>query len=378
MRSVRHALAPLLTFLACSPLAAQESGNLPSNSLEMAAEARAEGDFLRARQILLSMLAVTPDDPDLLRRLAMVEAGAGRLDLAMVRIDEAASLAPDDLDVALARGFISYWRGDVAGAERAAAAISARDPNYPELNQLRAALDRKDATENFGIRSLSISSGISEITLVSGINQTWNNQSLDAAFDVSGDDSISVSIMREERSAIDTRIGGRIDYRIVDGFVYLAGASVPAPDFLERWSLGAGGEMRVQEGVAALVDLRVADYNTGTIVAFQPGLRFAVDRDFTITGRAINILGGDEGYRFGGAVRLDYGRERTTSLFLIAASYPDAEADGLRQLRSLAAGAGMPISDTVAMRIAASYEDRQDSYNRYAGTLALTYRFLSK
>ena len=59
-----------------SPLAAQGSDASRAEKLDDAAEARAEGNFDRARQILLPMLAASPDDPDLLRRLAMVEAGA--------------------------------------------------------------------------------------------------------------------------------------------------------------------------------------------------------------------------------------------------------------------------------------------------------------
>lgn len=378
MRRSRHGLAIALPLLACSPLAAQEPGDLRSGRLEMAAEARAEGDFQRAQQILLSLLAETPDDADLLRRLAMLEADAGRLDQAMLRIDEAAGLAPDDLDVTLAQGFVLFWRGDIAGASRAAAAISARDPDYPELDQLQAALNRRGAAGHPRLRSLSASVGISEITLANGADRTWNSESVDAAFNVSREDTLAVGVMREERSTIDTRIGARLDHRMQDGYFYLATSAVPAPDFLERWSLGAGGEMRIQSEITAQVDLRLANYDTETIVAFQPGLRIALDPDFAITGQAINIYGGDEGYRLGGSVRLEYGRERATSAFLIVASYPDAEADGLRQLRSLAAGARLPLAENLAARIVASFEDREDSYRRYAATMALTYRFSSK
>tara|TARA_B100001179_G_scaffold222695_1_gene199383 strand:- start:1291 stop:2424 length:1134 start_codon:yes stop_codon:yes gene_type:complete len=361
-----------LTF---APLAAQEPARDRAELLEQAADARDHGDFDRARQILLPLVAAAPDDADLLRRLAMVEAGDGRLDQAKSRIEEAARLAPDDLDVALARGFILYWRGEFAEARTAADAIAARDPDYPELAQLTAALARRQAAAGPRARALSILAGVSDITTATGFSRTWNTQALVAAVDLSDADTVTLGVAREERDAIDTRLSARVDHRIAGGSVYLSASAVPAPDFLERWSIGAGGEFKATDALSALVDVRVADYDTGTIAAFQPGARLALSQDFAISGRAINIFGGADGYRLGGSARLDYGREGGVSLFAIAASYPDAEADGLRQLRSIAAGVGVPVNDTLLLSVAGSYEDRKNSYRRSAGTLSLTYRF---
>ena len=83
----------LLIGIFSAPLAAQEPVLSGTERLDTAAEARAAGDFDRARQILLPMLAEKPNDPDLLRRLAMVEAGARQLNLALDRIDKARRLA---------------------------------------------------------------------------------------------------------------------------------------------------------------------------------------------------------------------------------------------------------------------------------------------
>ena len=358
-----------------APVTAQETAPTRAEQLEMADEARAESDFDRARQVLLSMIAASPEDTDLLRRLAMVDAGAGELDLALDRIDAARQLAPNDLDIALARGFILYWRGDIAQAERAAIAISARNPDYPELDQLQAAVARHDRADSNGIRSIFLVAGLSDITTANGFSQTWNSQALGAALNVSRDNTITFDVMREERAAIDTRLRARVDHLVSGGFVYFSATAVPASDFLERWSVGTGGEIKATQGLTALVDLRVADYQTGMIASVQPGVRLALDDDFAITSRAINIFGGEEGYRLGGSVRLDYGFERENALFLIAASYPDAEADGVRQLRSLAGGVSLPIADRIGLTAAGSYEDRENSYRRYAGTMALTYRF---
>lgn len=374
---IKSALSCLLVLIALTgaPLAAQEIAAMDGERLEAAAGAQAAGDYDLAREILQALLATSPDNPDLLRRLAMVEAGDENLALAMDLIDRAARLAPRDLDIALARGYILYWRGNLADAQKVVAAISAQSPDYPELAELTAALDRTDDASGLRLRALSISAGLSEIMLENGGSSTWNVQSGTAAIDLSREDTVTFGIMREERSVIDTRLSMRVDHRLADGFVYVAATAVPHSDFQERWSVTGGGEFAAAKGLSALVDLRIADYDTGAIVVVRPGLRIALAGDFVLTGRAINIFDDAEGHRLGGALRLDYQPEDKASLFAIAASYPDAEADGVRQLRSAAAGFAVPVSETLTLSAAGSYEDRKSSYRRWTGTLALILRF---
>lgn len=375
MSPVRHVLAPALALTAAPLAAAQDAAPTRAMQVEAAAQARADGEPGRARAILQGLLATSPQDPDLLRRLAMVEADDGRLEVAQATIDRAADLAPDDLDVALARAYILYWRGDRAGSRDAVAAIAARDPDYPELATLRSALMREEAADGVRLRSLTLGGGLSSITLRNGTSRTWNSQELVAAVDLSRRTTVALGVMREDRGVTDSRLSARIDQRIGDGSGYVAATVVPAPDFQEHWSLAAGGSVPLARGVAALVDLRVAEYDTGTITAVQPGLRVALGGDVSLTGQAINIFGGGEGHRLGGSLRLDYRREDRPSVFAIAASYPDAEADSIEQLRSAALGVTVPLSGPLALTAAGSYEDRASSYRRWSGNLALTYRF---
>lgn len=377
MSFVRHALAPALLLTAAPLAAAQEAPTVSTRAMqvEAASQARAAGDIARARDILETLLAASPQDPDLLRRLAMIEADDGRLDTALETIDRAATLAPDDLDVALARAYILYWRGDLDAARTAVSAIAARDPDYPELETLRSALMQGDAGDAMRLRLLSLGAGLSSITLRNGSSQTWNSQEVVAAIDLSRRTTVALGVMREERSATDSRLSARVDRRVGDGAAYLAATVVPDPDFLEHWSLATGGELPVAQGVVALADLRLAEYDTGTIVSIQPGVRVAIGGDVSLTGRAINILGGGQGHRLGGSLRLDYLREDRPSLFAIVASYPDAEAASVEQLRSAALGVTFPLSGPLALTAAGSYEDRANSYRRWSGNLALTYRF---
>ncbi|MFK4003132.1 tetratricopeptide repeat protein [Qipengyuania sp. NPDC077563] len=358
-----------------APSFAQDRGKDRAGAIHSAEAAQAEGNYSAARKLLSDLLAENPDDPDLLRRLARVEAAAGRLDVALDLIDRAATIAPQDFDIALARAYILYWRGDLKAAKDVTESIAAREPDYPDLATLQTSLRRARADSGIRLRALSVGAGVSDITLQSGASRTWNTQNIVAAFDLSAEDTLAVSLSREERSAIDMRGGLRLDHRIADGSVYIAATVVPNADFQENWSLGAGGELLISGRTAALMDVRLADYDTGEIVSVQPGLRVPLGSDFSLTGRAINIFGGGESYRLGGSVRLDFQRDSRPSFFALAASYPDAEAGDVRQLRSVAAGMNVPLSERLSLSATGSHEDRKDSYRRWAGNLALTYRF---
>ena len=372
IRSPRSLILALV--LTSAPICAQAQ-SARSDGTDAAAAARDAGDYDQAREILQSLLREYPEDADLLRRLAMVEAGDENLDRAIQHVDAATRLAPDDIDIALARAYILYWRGDTGEATEIAAGIEAREPGYPDLAALQDALTQDARRNGPRLRALSIASDLSDITLRNGTSRTWNSQNVVAAFDLSQSDTASLTLNREDRGPVDYRLGARIDHRLGNGSWFVAATAVVEPDFQESWSLAGGGELIAARGVTGLLDMRVAQYDTGTIVAVQPGVRLDVGRDVSITARAINIFGGEEDYRLGSSLRLDYRPERGASLFAIAASYPDAEADDVRQLRSFAAGFAAPLGELLSVTAATSYEDRDNSYRRWAGTLALTYRF---
>ena len=366
--------ATLAAVLASAPFDAHAQ-SARSDRVEAAAAAREASDYDQAREILQSLLRDSPKDADLLRRLAMVEADDGNLDRALQRIDAATRLTPDDIDIALARAYILFWRGEAGPAQEIVAGIEARKPAYPDLAPLQNALTRDARQNGPHLRALSVASGLSDITLRNGTSRTWNSQNVVVALDLSRSDTASFTLNREDRGLVDYRLGARIDHRLRNGSWFVAATAVIEPDFQESWSLAGGGELIAARGVTGLLDMRVAHYDTGTIVAVQPGVRLDLGHDVSITGRAINILGGEEDYRLGSSLRLDYRPERGASLFAIAASYPDAEADDVRQLRSGAAGFAAPLNETLSITAAASYEDRDNSYRRWSGTLALTYRF---
>ncbi|MCP9223613.1 YaiO family outer membrane beta-barrel protein [Erythrobacter sp. LQ02-29] len=358
-----------------APLAAQTPEMPRTERIEQADRARAEGNFEQARAILSALLADAPDDAGLLRRLAVVQAADNDLDAAQATIDRALRLAPDDLDIQLARGNILSWRGQTHQARAQAAAMVAVAPDYPELDQLQARLMRAEAGDRPRIVALSVVTGFSDISFDNRDGQTWYSQSVAAGARLSDDLSAALAVEREKRASTDTRLSARIDRRIDQGFIYLSGSVVPNADFRESWSMGAGGEYALGGRATALLDLRYADYGTGGVFVAQPGIRLSLARDVALSARAINLFGGGNDYRLGGALQLDYRPEGRMGVFASAASYPDVEADQVRQLRSGALGVVVPLNTGLTLTAIGAYDDRKDSYRRLSANLVLGFRF---
>ena len=59
----------------------------------------------------------------------------------------------------------------------------------------------------------------------------------------------------------------------------------------------------------------------------------------------------------------------------LLATYPDAETDGVRQLRSAAIGLAWPVARTVTISAIGVHEDREDSYRRNSLTVVFARRF---
>ena len=333
------------------------------------------GDFSRARSLLAPLIAVTPEDPDLLRRLALIEAAQGNLAAAQGAIDRAALRAPTDPDIVLARANILMWRGQIAGARREAAGVAAHHPGYPGLAELNSAIERAEAQRAFRLVSIDLGGTVARATFASGLGRTWSAQRASAVVGWGDDATATVEADREKRDVADTRVAARIDLPAGNGRVFASGTITPNADFRERWSVMAGGEVPVATGTTMLIDGRFAAYRAADIGVVGLGARFDLGRGVALTARSIHLLGGGESYRLGGSLRADYEPARGPALFAIVASYPDTEADGTRQLWSVAGGARFLMAEHLILGLAAEHESRRGSYRRTGVSLNLGWKF---
>tara|TARA_R110002124_G_scaffold287205_1_gene471199 strand:- start:7094 stop:8224 length:1131 start_codon:yes stop_codon:yes gene_type:complete len=370
---IRPFIRILLIILAAVPF--QAHAQTIDEQKASAQNALREGAIDDALSILGKLSAENPRDADILRRLAAAQAANGDFETAQRTIDQALVLAPNDYDIQLARANILLWRDKVAEADAQGRIVASAAPDYPGLENFRTALARRRAMDMVRISSASISQSVSRATFQRGDRQDWLTSEAALGLSLGPETNLTVQAEREERLATDTRLAARLDRRITGGLIYLAGSATPKSDFRESWSISAGIEKQISSGTHLLLDGRYAAYRGSDVAIVQTGVRQSLGGHFVLTARAINLFGGGESYRIGSAVRLDYASPGKTGYFVSAASYPDVEADGTRQLRGIATGIIAPLGKHLSLRATGAYEQRRDSYSRKAVTISMSWRF---
>lgn len=353
-----------------SPAIAQVS----AGEREAVQDAYVAGDFVRAEKLLAGLLAKSPDDPDLLRRLAAVRVAKGDLELAQATIDKSHGLAPEDPDIQLARANILFWRGRLAEAELQAGQIAQAQRDYPGLGTLQTSLRQAKDARRFRLRSVGIGASVSDANFASGSSQIWYVQRGSISAQWGEGRTATLDVEREERRVTDTHIAGRIDIAAGGNRFFVAGTVTPSTDFRETWSLGGGAEVALGRHSTLLADGRFAEYPGDDVAAFGVGLRQSLSPRLQVSARSIHLFGGGDDYRFGASLRADYSHPELGDFFAIMASYPDVENDGAQQLRAVAAGARFPLSNQVTIGLTGEYESRENSYDRTAISLDLRWR----
>lgn len=337
-------------------------------------EAYVAGDFTRAKSLLASLIAASPDDPDLLRRLALIEAAEGNLVAAQDTIDDASKRAPADPDIGLAKSSILLWRGQIVAAWHMAASVAARYPGYPGLDEIISAVERAEAERAVRLVSIGFGGTIARADFASGRGRTWSTQRASVAVGWGQGAIATLETDREERDATDTRIAARVDLPAGKGRVFASGTLTPSADFRERWGVMAGGELPVAAGMTMLIDGRLAAYKAVDVGVAGVGARFDLGQGVALTARSLHLFGGGESYRLGGSLRADYEPTKGPALFAVVAGYPDTEADGTRQLWSVAGGVRFLLDEHLILGLAAEHESRLGSYRRTGLSLNLNWK----
>jgi YaiO family outer membrane protein len=358
-------------FAVCDPATAQAD-------TDQRAKAQAlylAGDHAGAQAILEGLLAERPGDADLLRRLANVQAARGDSPAAMQTIDRAMAIAPDDLDIQLARANILLWLGRHLEARRQAEAISRAQADYPGLSETLAAIGRQEDVDRIRLFAAGIGGSVSHVRFPGRDAESWTTANGSIAASLGPRLRAALEAEREDRGPIDTRLSARFDLLRTGGSAYLAGSVTPDADFRESWSFGAGGEQSIQQRTTLLLDARYASYRFDEIGVLGLGVRQDVGRNLAATVRTIHLVGSGQGYRFGASMRLDYAPKMGVGWFVAGAKYPDTETDGTAEVRALSAGTGIPLTDGLMLRLAAEYEKRAHSYERSTFSVGLAWRF---
>ena len=313
-------------------------------------------------------------NPEALRQEAMEQARLKNYNKALQLLSKARSIDPSNLDVALAQGYVFYWNGDIEKARKIVRQVSKLDPDYPELATLRSNVaDTK--TDKLTFQGATFGNSLSFIDFKNSDQQdTWNKTTAGL---IAGNEVITLTggIEHEVRASDDTSfyLDTVHDYR---GWNMRLGATLtPDADFREDWSLSAGIDVPLDATFQFVSDLRFAQYGPKEVVTFRPGIETNLGKNTFLTARAILLDSDDANQKMGGSLRLDYRPENDNTYVFEVASYPDAEAGQVRQLRSITAGTSVPLTQDLRLYAFGSYESRDESYERGSVSISLLYRF---
>lgn len=261
----------LLGLIVFGASAAQAQAGTPAE----ADEAYRAGHFAQAGTVLTQLLAAHPDDADLLRRMAAVQAAQGHLPEANRTIDRALQIAPADRDIQLARANILLWRGQIAPAKAQADALSAEDAHYPGLDKFDADLAAKQRDDRPRLVMASLTLSDANVTFPGDrSSMNWKDQTAALGYALSPSTTIVGEEEVDARAKTDVRLSGQISHRFSDGTLYAGAAGTPHAYFREKWSLFGGGEMPINAQWDLLGDVRYAEYRTSTVGVIQPAVRF--------------------------------------------------------------------------------------------------------
>ncbi len=319
--------------------------------------------------------AIHPQDSEVLQRLASAYAAEGDLVSAKRTIDRALTLYPNDNDLKMANANILLWQGQLNQARIQADQVAKNYSDYPGLSELRITLKRAQDSRSVRMIGAAVNAGVSDVSFPQRSGQTWTTQVVSASFRLSDRGSLTTTVDMEQRQQSDTRLAAEYGHRLENGFVSIGIAATPNADFRENWSIKAAGQINLSRSLSIIADGKLADYATNTVVALVAGVEYRPAPDLFFTARTINLFGGGESYRFGGALRGDYRPDGKAGFFLLAAEYPDTETDGTRQLRSFAGGVLVPLGKGWTFRLTGEHDRRQNSYRRRAINAGLSWRF---
>ncbi|MFW2351021.1 YaiO family outer membrane beta-barrel protein [Qipengyuania sp.] len=320
-------------------------------------------------------LAETPceegRDATELRLLARQSSSAGNYDDALHLIDCALRIAPDDLDIRLARARILLWQGRLEEARHEADFVSSLEPQYPELADLNNALRRSSQRR----AAAYLTTSWSNVTTPTS-DQTWKGVSLGSLVALDPRHTIVATLDFEDRGfATDTRIQTRFERQIDGGFVYLSASGTPNADFREQWAIAGGFELPLGD-TTLIGDYRHAQYADSSIDVVSPAVRIPLGTErVSLTLKGTLLASPESKLQAGVSGRLDAQLPRDYGIAAGLATYPDTEAGITRQVRGAFASFRIPVSDRISLSVTGDIERRKASYTRRGIALGLSWRF---
>jgi len=424
MRLLPHAL--LLLLVSASATSAENAEILRMEGRA----ARLTGQFDDAVLKLGEAAQSEPDNADIQVELGLTLAGLKRYAEAAAAFRRALERAPGYTDAELGLARLEYFQGHFAQARAMAIQLAEREPES-EAAALVAQIDKAIDAENAAIRAqelrkagkasaprkgtqalpprpamrpvarIDLSGGLdlsppstpatrwridldgSRSTL-SGNRPTWLEATSRLGYEIRPGTTLSGGIQEAKRyGKDDTSLDARLDRKLSPSTsFYLQGGGTPDADFLAKWSLGAGGAVRLyqQAGLFAAtmltLDARTAEYTTGATQTYSTGLeQYLMGGRLWLTLRWIHLVDADGGHHNGGLARADVIVNDRLRVFAGYANAPETDEGLTVDTSSMFGGVICGLREHTDLKVSFAHEEREGRFDLNSVSTGVTYRF---
>lgn len=334
-------------------------------------------------------LAVDPDNTDLRLARARVLGWAGRYDEAQRTVDAVIAQQPKNAEAYATKGRIEFYQGRLAAADAGFAAALRLEPGNAEAMAGRAdvAEARKASAANAGkrVRRWRIDVGYVHSEFSRLNFEDWREGFIRVERRWPSRTALSVRADTSNRfGTTETAVGAGIAQHFNPGlYGYLEGSVAPSADFLPRWTVTAGGSVRVAEDLGPFgpllltAALRHRSYATDDIQNVDPGIElYGFDGRVWLTAKWINAFDRDAGSRLAGWYgRADWQAASPIRLFAGLSDAPETEGGITVDTRSAFGGLAVDLTPGVRLNADVAREDRENSYIRNVYGVSLTLQY---
>lgn len=335
--------------------------------LEQGRIARREGRFEDAVVALEAASRVRPDDADILLELGLAYYASDQLAQAERALDQAQALAPNYHDVTLARSRVALARGRPRQARDLAAPLA-------EAGDAEAAAIVRDASaaRTAGLERLDIWTTHSSLD---GLDD-WSSLGVGVGGRIAPGWSGWGSVEQTRRFGQDDVYGEvGVEHRVSDGSAWVSLGGAPDADHRAEFSLATGGRIPLGDyGLAAVADVRFSRYPVGEIVIVRPGLTWE-KADWMMEARWIHLNDETGADRDGWMMRGEVALGDSTRLDAALSDAPETSDGFTVDIRAYGVGVRQALTDTLSVRLGYVHEDRGLFPNRDEFNLSLTRRF---
>ena len=337
---------------------------------ERGVEARLAGRFPEALELFETQLALKPEDVDSRLNAALCLIALERLDDAERELERVIDEAPDYADAYTALARVRTFKGETEGAHEVIDAAESLSLDHSDHATLRQQLS------NQASNSLKASLIVTHSTLTQNLPD-WVSVSPGLAWQMSDTISVDTSLLYAERfnnSNTSVRVGAA--KRTGFGYVRMEVGGGANTTFLPRNTLLLGAGARTPaKGLEVSADVRTSEYESGRVTSVVPHALYTFMGGSVEAGAYyINVWDENDQHRSGYRLRSTL---RPTRQWALHGDYADApeSSDGITvDVRSVAAGLEVRMSEAGAIRLTVAKELR-NAYDRTDVSLALVRSF---